>query len=62
MQRKVLTPNDVDSIFELEDNILAFQERYQECAEPFEWKYTRQDLRKLFKKLSRFSPTKIAAG
>ena len=62
VQRKVLTPNDVDSIFELEDNLLAFQERYQECAEPFQWKYTRQDLRKLFTKLSRFSPTKIAAG
>ena len=62
VQRKVLTPNDMDSIFELEDNLLAFQERYQEFAEPFEWKYTRQDLRKLFTKLSRFSPTKIAAG
>ena len=46
----------------LEDNLLAFQERYQECAKPFEWKYTRKDLRKLFNKLSRFSPTKIAAG
>jgi hypothetical protein len=41
LQRKVLTPNDFDSLFALEDRILAFQSRYQENARPFEWKFTR---------------------
>lgn len=63
LQRKVLTPNDTESIFELEDRILGFQDRYQECAKPFEWKFTRHDLRRLLDKLSSqpCSP-KLAAG
>jgi hypothetical protein len=44
LQRKVLTPNDFDSLFALEDRILAFQDRYQDNAKPFEWKFTRDDL------------------
>jgi transposase len=44
LERKVLRPNDFDSLFELEDRILTFQEHYQEKAKPFSWRYTRQDL------------------
>jgi hypothetical protein len=32
--------------------ILQFQERYQQIAQPFEWKFTKQDLAKLLSKLS----------
>jgi len=39
-----LTPNAFESLFELEASILAFEERYQAVAKPFEWKYTRDDL------------------
>lgn len=52
LQRKVLTPNDFDSLFALEDRILAFQERYQHTAKPFEWKFTREDLSDLLAKLA----------
>jgi hypothetical protein len=52
LQRKVLTPNDFDSLFVLEDRILAFQDRYQQNASPFEWKFTRQNLSDLLAKLA----------
>lgn len=52
LQRKVLRPNTCDSLLVLEDRILAFQERYQQIAKPFDWKYTRQDLRRLMARLS----------
>lgn len=51
VQRKVLTPNDFESLFEAEERLLGFQERYQEVAEPFEWKFTRTDLERLCVKL-----------
>ena len=49
--RKVLTPNDFSSLWEIEDRIFSFQDRYQEVAEPFEWKFTRADLDRLCEKL-----------
>ncbi len=52
VQRKVLTPNDFESIVHLEDRLLAFQDRYQSVAQPFEWKFTRRDLNKLLQCLS----------
>ena len=51
VQRKVLTPNDFESIFELEDRLLAFQQRYQDLSAPFEWKFSRNDLRQLMRRL-----------
>lgn len=47
LDRKVLRPNDSDSLAELEDRILRFQDYYQAAAKPFEWKFTRHDLRTL---------------
>jgi hypothetical protein len=52
VQRKVLTPNEFDDLAEVEASLLAFQEQYETYAKPFEWKFTRQDLRKLLVKLS----------
>lgn len=51
LQRKVLTPNAFDSLFELEAAILGFEETYQAVAKPFDWKYTRQDLARLVAQL-----------
>lgn len=51
VQRKVLTPNDFCSLEAVADRILQFQERYEQIAKPFEWKFTRQDLAKLMSKL-----------
>ncbi len=52
LERKVLRPNTRESLFEVEDGILAFQDRYQERAGPFEWKYTRADLAALLDRLA----------
>lgn len=49
--RKVLTPNDLSSLGEAEDRIFSFQDRYQEVAKPFQWKFTRADLGRLHAKL-----------
>lgn len=51
LERKLLRPNSFESLFTLEDCILAFQDRYQHNAVPFEWKYTRQDLASFLAKL-----------
>ena len=52
IQRKVLTPNDFNSLLEVEQALLDFEKRYAQRARPFEWKYTRQDLQALMAKLS----------
>jgi len=44
IQRKVLSPNDFASLADVEDHLLRFQERYEQIAAPFEWKFTRADL------------------
>jgi hypothetical protein len=51
VQRKVLTPNDFDSLAKLEAALLAFQERYERSAAPFQWTFTREDLAKLTTRL-----------
>lgn len=52
VQRKVLTPNDFTDLVEVADRLLGFQERYESIATPFEWKFTREDLRRLMERLS----------
>ena len=44
LQRKVLTPNDLDSLDELIERIHVFGERYSALGKPFAWTFTRQDL------------------
>jgi hypothetical protein len=51
IQRKVLTPNDFVDLEEVEQRLLAFERRYEAAATPFEWKFTRQDLRDLMDRL-----------
>jgi len=52
VQRKVLTPNDFASLDEVADRLLAFQSGYEQIASPFEWKFTRDDLARLMRRLS----------
>jgi hypothetical protein len=52
LQRKVLTPNDFESLEELESSIFSFQSEYEKVAKPFEWKFTRKDLEKLLSKFN----------
>ena len=51
VQRKVVTPNDFASLRELEARLLAFQGRYEQTAQPFQWTFTRSDLAALLAKL-----------
>jgi DDE superfamily endonuclease len=50
VQRKVLTPNDFESLSHLNDCLLGFQQRYQQIAKPFRWTFTRHDLAQLLSK------------
>ena len=52
IQRKVLTPNDFADLAEVERRLLAFERRYEEAAKPFEWRFTREDLSLLMKRLA----------
>jgi hypothetical protein len=51
LQRKVLIPNDFSSLCALEKRILDFQRHYQKTARPFDWRFTRNDLAALLRKL-----------
>ena len=51
LQRKALTPNDFGSLAEVEDRILGFQQYYEAIAKPFEWRFTKDDLQELIRKL-----------
>ena len=57
LQRKLLTPNDFKSLKDLEQHLMEFQRYYEQIAKPFEWKFTREDLTALLKKLKPASLT-----
>ncbi len=58
VQRKVLDPNQWSSSTDLEAVLLAFGERYSAIATPFEWRFTRADLRRVLAAL----PAQTAAA
>ena len=51
VDRKVLTPNRFPDLAEVERRLIDFERRYEQVAQPFEWKFTRQDLAKLLRRL-----------
>lgn len=61
LQRKVLAPNDFADLDEVEQRLLAFQHRYEQTARPFEWKFTRDDLHNLLRRLDAHEPLPAAA-
>ncbi|HEX4306104.1 MAG TPA: transposase [Solirubrobacterales bacterium] len=56
VQRKALTPNDLGSLEGLSERLLAFQARYAEIARPFEWTFTRADLRRVIERVDGREP------
>jgi hypothetical protein len=50
LQRKVLCPNDFENLAELKSRIMDFQTVYEKVAKPFEWKFTREDLKNILSK------------
>ncbi len=61
VQRKALTPNDFADLDAVERRLLAFARRYEQIAQPFEWKFTREDLHKLLARLDEHQAAQIAA-
>jgi len=51
-QKKVLTPSDFASLEELAGTLLAFVDRYNQTARPFNWKFTATDLTRLLDRIS----------
>ena len=51
LQRKVLSPNDFENLEELKNTIFNFQAEYEKVSRPFEWKFTRKELKNLLSKL-----------
>ena len=52
LQRKAITPTDFTDLDHLAQRILAFQDRYNTTAEPFDWRYTRADLNTFLTRLA----------
>jgi transposase len=51
VQRKLLTPDDSDDLITLAERIGAFEQRYNAAAEPFDWRFNRDDLHRLLQRL-----------
>lgn len=57
LQRKAISPADFANLDDLAARILAFQQRYNTTASPFNWKYTRRDLNDYLARLRRHDIT-----
>ena len=56
IQRKPLEPNDFADLAELARTLNAFEHRWNEIAEPFDWRFTRDDLAALITRLAAHEP------
>ena len=56
VQRKVLSPNDFTDIDAVSDRLSAFENRYNQTAQPFKWKFTTTDLTELLARLDNHKP------
>jgi transposase len=52
VQRKVVKPANFANLTELQRRLLAFQDRYNATASPFNWRYTKQDLNAYLQRLA----------
>jgi hypothetical protein len=56
IQRKVVTPNDFNDLDQITDRLAAFEDRYNDLAEPFDWTFTRDDLARLLERIAAHEP------
>jgi len=56
VQRKVIKPGDFVGLEALTERLLAFQDRYNATAEPFDWHFTRRSLDSLLQRLATHEP------
>ena len=52
LQRKAISPTDFADLHALAERILAFQNRYNTTASPFDWTYTTTDLNAYLNRLN----------
>jgi transposase len=52
VQRKVIKPGDFANLEQLAQRLLAFQDRYNAAAEPFDWHFGRKSLDRLLDRLA----------
>jgi hypothetical protein len=52
VQKKILSPSDFPSTAQLAAALLAFTGRYNQTAQPFNWKFTAADLAGLLQRIS----------
>jgi hypothetical protein len=62
VQRKVLQPNDLTDLAAVEERLLGFGRHYEQVAQPFEWKFTRDDLDRLLDRLDTPRPATTLAA
>jgi hypothetical protein len=61
LQRKAITTGDFADLNDLAQRILAFEDRYNQNAEPFGWQYTRDDLNRHLDRLNNDGTLRAAA-
>jgi transposase len=61
IQRKVVKPADFADLAALGDRLLRFEDRYNETARPFDWRFTRHDLAEMLGRLEAHWPEHEAA-
>jgi hypothetical protein len=54
--RKVVTPNDFYDLEQITERLAAFEDRYNDQAEPFDWTFTRDDLVRLLDRIASHDP------
>ena len=52
VQRKLLTPDHVANRKVLAEQLTAFENRYNQAAQPFDWRFNRNDLNKLLDRIT----------
>ena len=61
VQRKVIKPANFADLDALEQRLLSFEARYNDTANPFDWRYTKNDLNAYLKRLAAHEPLSPAA-
>jgi transposase len=56
IQRKALSPNDFTDLDAIIDRLNSFENRYNQTARPFKWKFTTTDLDELLTRLDNHQP------
>ena len=62
IQRKVLMPNDFESLDAVASALNEYERRYEAAARPFKWKFGRKDLAHLMEKLAIYEPSILKAA